>query len=295
MKTSKPYQTILNLIALSIIIFIVVDVFYTIVRGKIRPVNATKVMMPFLPEAKEYRKPPLNDYRGIIEENIFGTTVEKKEGGQEEVKEAVEVLEPTSLKVVLLGTGTVEGDPQSDVAVIRDPAKKSQNFYRVGDTVQGAVVKKILRGKVIVRIGDKDEILMMEEKDKKQTEKKSPASKRTSKRASKPTGEEATTLVNRSDLEGSLKNINKLLSQVRIRPHFKGGKADGLSVTRIKPGSIIDKLGLKNGDVIHGINGKAVKGPDGILELYKKLKSGSRVSLEISRKNKIKTINYSFH
>ena len=87
-----------------------------------------------MPEAKEYKKPPLNDYRVIIERNIFGTIEKKQEEvEQREVKEEIEALEPTSLKVVLLGTGTVEGDPQSDVAVIRDQAKRSQNFYRVGD------------------------------------------------------------------------------------------------------------------------------------------------------------------
>jgi len=198
----------------------------------------------------------------------------------------VEVLEPTSLKVDLLGT--VAGDSQSAVAVIKDAGKRKQHFYRVGDTVQDAVVKEIRRGQVIVRVGDKDEILRMKEKTGSKTAKKPKPVTRV------PKQKETSRKLDRADIRGSLKNINKLLSEVRIRPHFKGGKPDGLSLTRIKADSVFAKLGLKNGDVLQGVDGRSIKRPDDILSLYKKLKSGSRISLEITRKGKQKTVNYRF-
>ena len=277
----RPYHTLLNLLVLSIIIFIVVDVFYTIVRGKLRPVNTKKVLMPFLPEVKGHQRPPFDDYRLIMERNIFGFT--EKEAEQVE-EEEIEASEPTSLKVALLGTAV--GDLQSPVAVIMEPGKRIQNFYRVGDTIQDAVVKKIMRGKVIVRVRGKDEILIMEEGTRSKPEKKPPAPR--------PTRREATRTIRRSEMQGSLKNINKLLSQARIRPHFKGGKADGLSLTRVKADSIFAKMGLRDGDILQEINGRSIKRPDDIHALYKRLKSGTRLSLKITRKNQPKTINYRF-
>ncbi|MFH1480525.1 MAG: PDZ domain-containing protein, partial [Pseudomonadota bacterium] len=158
--------------------------------------------------------------------------------------------------------------------------------YSVGDTIQGAVIKKILRGKVIVRVGDRDEILLMEKDTTPKATKGSPVSKSSQ-------GENITT-VNRSELEGSLRNINSLLSQVRIRPYFKDGKPEGLSLTRITGGSLFDKLGLQDGDVIQGMDGRSIKGPDDILSLYKKLRSESRVSLDVMRKGVQRTLNLQF-
>ncbi len=284
---TRSFQTIFNLLALSIIIFGSVDVFYRIVRGKLTTVHKAKVIMPFLPEVKEHRRPLLDDFKEIIERDLFGTT-KKEEVKKEEEKpveeKVVEVLEPTSLKVDLLGT--VAGDSQSAVAVIKDAGKRKQHFYRVGDSVQDAIVKEIRRGRVIVRVGDKDEILRMEEKTGSKTKPK-PATR-------VPKQKETSRKLDRADIRGSLKNINKLLSEVRIRPHFKGGKPDGLSLTRIKADSVFVKLGLKNGDVLQGVDGRSIKRPDDILSLYKKLKSGSRISLEITRKGKQKTVNYRF-
>ncbi len=152
--------------------------------------------------------------------------------------------------------------------------------------MQNATVKKILREKVVLRVGTKDEILTMEE---------SAASRRDKgRRPSTSTERGSTITVNRKDIQSSLKDINKLMSQVRIRPHFKDGQSDGLSVSRIKGGSIFSKLGLRNGDIVQKINGEPINSPDEVLALYEKLKSGSRVSLEVTRKGEPKTMNYRF-
>jgi general secretion pathway protein C len=156
----------------------------------------------------------------------------------------------------------------------------------VGDSVKDATIRKILREKVVLRVGSKDEILTMEESAASRR-KASPAS-------SEPVSKGSTITVNRKDLERSLKDINKLLSEVRIRPHFKDGKSDGLSITRIKPGSVFTKLGLRNGDVVQKINDKEITSPDDVLALYDKLKSGSSVSVQIARRNRQRTLNYRF-
>jgi general secretion pathway protein C len=110
----------------------------------------------------------------------------------------------------------------------------------------------------------------------------------------KPKAGQSVITVDRSDVDESLTNINTLLSEVRIRPHFKGGKPDGLAVSRIKDGSLFSKLGLQEGDVVQAVNDNAIRSPDDVLALYKKLRAGSEVAIQINRNGQSQTINYNF-
>ncbi len=275
----KLYHTLFNLIALTVIIYAGVDIFYRVVRSQFRQMNTQKIYTQRAPEVKQKKNPPLRAYQVINSRNLFGS-VDKAVVTTK--PEAIETLEPTSLKIALLGT--VAGSEQNAVAVIEEKKLRKQGLYRVGDSVQGAMVKMILRGKVILRVGDKDEILTMDENDSSKSG--------NGKGRSGASGEQTTIRVRRADIERSMKNINTLLSQVRIRPHFKNGEADGLSISRIRPNSIFTKLGLRNGDVVQAIDETPIQSPDDILSLYEKIKSGSNISIQITRRGRQKTINY---
>jgi general secretion pathway protein C len=281
----KHYQILLNLLALAVIIFVGVDIFYRILGAQLRQVDSKKVVMERAPDLKRDQGLPSSDYQAIVGRNIFGSIErEAKELKTKEAEEIEAVLEPTSLKIALLGT--VVGDQQSTVAVIEDIGKKKQDLYREGDTVQEAVIKKILRGKVILRVGDKDEILTIEERATSKTEREYPKTRAIEK------GTAIT--VSRSNLQQSLENIHQLLSQARVRPHFRDGKTDGLAISNIKAGSLFAKLGLKNGDIVQGIDGRSIKSPDDVMEVYRRLRSGSEVALQISRRGEQKILNYKF-
>ncbi|TET92048.1 MAG: PDZ domain-containing protein [Desulfobacteraceae bacterium] len=278
---TKLFYTILNIVAVSLVVYIGVDTFYRVVSSELKGVNTKEIVMEQLPNAEESKRSPLSSFQVITERNLFGSLDKASEDVN---KEEIEDLELTSLKIALLGT--VTGSEQNAFAVIEETDKRKQGLYKIGDSVQNATVKKILREKVVLRVGTKDEILTMEE---------SAASRRDKgRRPSKSTERGTTITVSRKDIQSSLKDINKLMSQVRIRPHFKDGKSDGLSISRIKGGSIFSKLGLRNGDIVQKINGEPINSPDEVLVLYEKLKSGSRVSLEVTRKGEPKTMNYRF-
>ena len=278
---SRHYQIIFNLLALAVIVFLSVSLFYTVIRAKLRDVDTPRDVMHRLPDVRGYRKPPLDYYSAIIKGSIFFSG---EEAPSEIEGQRIEDLQPTSLKVALLGT--VVGDEQSAVAVIEDINKKMQGLYRVGDSIQSAVVRKILRGKVVLRVGDRDEVLTIEEAAASRAEKQQVESK--------PTGKSSTIVVGRSDLQESLNNLHELLSQARVRPHFKDGRAQGLAVSNIRPGSFFEKLGLRNGDIVQGIDGRNINSPDDVLEVYSKLRSGSHVALEITRNGVQRTIDYKF-
>jgi general secretion pathway protein C len=65
-----------------------------------------------------------------------------------------------------------------------------------------------------------------------------------------------------------------------------------LALSNIKGDSIFAKLGLRDGDVVRGVNDRPIRSPDDILSFYKNLRSESRMSLQINRRGQERTINY---
>ena len=281
------YHVIFNLFALSILIYIGVDIFYRTICFQLTELRSVEMAEVRTPNIVHYVPQPLNSFDVIVDRNIFGSSGEASSDVVKprdiEARE-IEALEPTSLKISLLGT--VTGSEENACAVIEETGRKTQGLYRVGDAVQNAVVKKILWGKVVLRVGDKDEILSME----------TPESVKGGRpdHSVKPVHSGDTVTVARSDIQNSLKNINKLLTQARIRPHLKDGKPDGFALSYIKANSFFTKLGLKRGDVVKSIDGKQINTPEDAFSFYQALESGAPLSMEISRGGKPKTINYRF-
>jgi general secretion pathway protein C len=283
----KLYSTLFNLVALFVTIYIGVDLFYRVMGAQLTYVDTHEIAIDRDTHEKDNRMPPLKDFRVVLDRNIFGSKDKAAEG----IKPTdIETLEPTSLQLALLGT--VAGTQQSAVAVIEEIDKRKQGLYRVGDSIQDAIVKMILRGKVVLRVGDKDEILTMEESSSKRASSKQEAASSRGRRPSITSRRGASITVRRSDVEDALRNINTLLSQVRIHPHFKDGKADGLALSNIKGDSIFAKLGLRDGDIVQGVNNRPIRSPDDIVSFYNKLTSASRMSLQINRRGQGRTINY---
>ena len=227
---STRLQTIVNLIAMAVISLLAVDLFYTIIGVQLGMRHTQNIVVPQLPAAKKQGRPSLDYFSVVVERNLFSSG---EEVTREIREEEIENLEPTSLKIALLGT--VVGSEQDDsLAIIEEKDKRKQDRYRVGDSIQSAVVKRILRGKVILSVQGRDKILTIEEEA---------ASRRKSEVARpEPIREGENITVKRSDVEKSLKNVHQLLSQARVRPHFSEGKPDGLAITHIKRRSIFEKL-----------------------------------------------------
>lgn len=286
----RRYHTIFNLLALSIIIYIGVDIFYTLVGASLRQRDTKTSVARHIPDEKGQPKLPFDHYQSIMGRNLFGST---DAIAQQDKEEDIEALEPTTLKLALLGT--VSGSSRNTYAVIEETNKRKQGLFKVGDSIQDAVIKSIQRGVVVLKVGDKVEKLTMDEAAARSTRpKKGRVSSRPRSPREEGPGRTITVRVSRSDVEASLKDINQLLTQARVRPHFKDGKPDGLAINRIKKGSFFSKLGLRDGDIVQAIDNTSIRSPDDILALYKKLKSGSGVGIQINRKGQQQTINYTF-
>lgn len=275
----KRYFTILNVLLITAAVFFMVKAFYKVAGAKIDPAPPPKDAARHVIPNETSTRHPLSDYRAVMDRNLFKT---KTGTGGRPQKLDIDSLTPTELKLKLLGT--VTGNEKEAYAVIEDTDVRRQNLYKVGDTIQNATLKMILREKVVLNVNGKDEILGIEKVREEGKTGRSPERKIAS------TSRNIT--IKRSQIDTALQDVNTLMKQVRIQPHFQNGKPDGLRLTGVRPNSIFYKMGLKSGDIIMGVDGKNIESVDDALKFYQSLQSASRVQLQLKRRGRPKTIEY---
>jgi len=216
----------------------------------------------------------------ILKRNLFGVMVdESEEIKKEDIINSLNNLTLTSLNLTLIGT--ITGEEGNAWAIIRDNQTNKQDRYTVGSTIGRAKVVMILRNKVVLNIDGRNELLVMGiEKIKAE----SPLS------GSQITRKQGSFIISKQFLTQSLSNISSLMSQVRIRPYIKNGKPEGFMIRKIKSGSIIEKMGFKDGDVIQSINGKKIVSAEDIIKLYSSMKNANVFSIGILRNNMPETL-----
>ncbi len=82
------------------------------------------------------------------------------------------------------------------------------------------------------------------------------------------------------------------LRLAQIQPRITNGKTDGFIIRRLKRASILNKLGLKRGDVILNINDITLDGPESGLQVFQQLREARQISLAVERKSKAMTFTY---
>lgn len=99
--------------------------------------------------------------------------------------------------------------------------------------------------------------------------------------------------IDKSLVEKALANPMALAKGARVVPAVKNGKPDGFKLYAIRPSSVYAKLGLTNGDTLQSINGFELTSADKALEVYTKLREATQLQVEITRRGKPMTLNYS--
>lgn len=102
------------------------------------------------------------DYKIILTRNLFGSS--EKESKEEKVVKFDDNLKATDLDIILMGT--IQGSKEAKRAIILDKKTHKQELYWVGDAIQGAQIKEIQRGKVILTFNGGYEVLDMSEASK---------------------------------------------------------------------------------------------------------------------------------
>lgn len=286
---------VIHLALLTIAIYLAVGFIYDVGMGALEdftPGTGSPGESSASPEAPE--KKPFKYYAAISQRNIFDAS---EATGQALVPDVdLDNLKKTKLALILLGTISGLGD--DSYAVIEDKTNRTQDLYKVGDSVSGATIKLILRKKVVLSINGQDEVLEMTDDGV------TPPGSRLSgppvsgrafggrERGDDPRDRMRDVMLKRRQVESAFNNVNDLMKDVRIRPHFSQGKPDGLMLSSVSPNSIFAEMGLKSNDVITGVNGKKIQTVDDCMDVYRQLKDAAEVSLEIKRGGQNEVIHY---
>ena len=288
--TAKKYFTIVNVLLITAGVYFGVNAFYTIGTAWLSPGEKPQAYSRKAALQQQDDQPPLSRYSAITKRNLFNTNPDIKAPAQ---ALNVDNLKKTDLNLKLWGT--VTGQDRKAYAVIEDTKTRKQQLYHLGDSIQDATVKLILRQKVVLSVGDRDEILGMEEIGAAKRGRESPrvARKAAASPPKMPVSSYPRQLTLKSDqIESALENLDQLMDQARIRPHIEEGRPAGISITGIKPNTIFRKMRLRNGDIITGVNGDPIETVDDAMKIFGDLTSTPEVQVEIKRRGRKRVLNY---
>jgi len=201
--------------------------------------------------------PTWNDRQVILTRNLFNASLLAPASAT-----AIEEdLEATKLPLTLLGTVSAL-EPENAWAAIEDRESKLTRTVRVNDTVRaGATVQRIERRRVVLIENGSPRELVLAEDGALQLAAVAPgrgAAPRPGRApgpiARQPAPPEAPPL--------DIRNPATLFSQARILPKYENGQMVGVQLNAIKPGSMFEQIGIKNGDVIKELNGIKIDSPE---------------------------------
>lgn len=241
----------------------------------------------------------------ILERNLFGSRVSgPPPPARERPEKDIDQLPESKLPLELLGT-VVQVKGKRSFAIILDRSTRQQQIYFVGDEVgeEGTTVDSVARNRVILLRDGREEILEKGEEEGPEPAgtRSRPRSERMQKPAATVRGDGSITVrkvgensfvMDRREVEGVLQDFNKLLTKVRVVPHFSEGKPDGFKVFNIRPGSFFAQLGMVNGDIIKRVNGLEISGPEQALQMFTQLRDESQVTVDLERFRKNLTLEY---
>jgi general secretion pathway protein C len=93
--------------------------------------------------------------------------------------------------------------------------------------------------------------------------------------------------IDRSAVQAIMERQAELLGRVRVLPERgEGGKVTGVKLGGVRQDSLLDAVGLANGDSLQKINGFDVGDPSAALEAYAKLQNADRLTLSLMRGGK---------
>jgi general secretion pathway protein C len=286
----RYYVVAANLLLLAAVAYLSSSIVGTALAAKLIPPPDVELKPPPPPIELEPGKPALF-YALISKRDIFNSAPPPA------APPPVEAPVATPLKLKLWGVA-VHNNARLSYSIIEDLGARKQGVYGINAPVPGgATVKSIEWDKVILNHNGKDEVLELANKSILTPPKPAPVpSPATAAAPSDGSGIQATGenqyLVPRSEVDGALENMSQLFTQIRAVPHFEGGQSIGFRLFAIRRGSLFDKIGLKNGDIITDINGTEMNDPSRAVSLLQELRDANDLSVKVIRNQQPTTLTY---
>jgi hypothetical protein len=98
--------------------------------------------------------------------------------------------------------------------------------------------------------------------------------------------------ISKKMLDEQLVDLTQLGREARVIPNYRGGRYEGFKLVGVKSGSLYRAIGIRSGDIIRAINGDPIDSPNKAMQLFNKLKTSPKVTLDIVRRRKNETFSY---
>ncbi|HSQ01388.1 MAG TPA: type II secretion system protein GspC [Candidatus Dormibacteraeota bacterium] len=290
MSFSPRYLVVVNLLLLALAAYSASSIVGTALAARLIPPPEVEISPPPAPLEIEPAK-PATYYAVIPKRDIFNSV---KPTPATAVVETVAA--PTQLKLKLWGTAVF--DKGNSFSIIEDLGARKQGVYGIDETVPGnATVKAIEWNRVILSHNGKDEILELEEPKTVGGVAKAVAQAPAAPAGANGSGIQQTAenefTVPKSEVDSALENMSQLFTQIRAVPHFEGGQSIGFRLFAIRRGSLFDRIGLKNGDIIRSINGNEMTDPSKAMALLQELRDATNLDVEVTRNQQPQKLTYS--
>lgn len=237
--------------------------------------------IPNIPQEEEQntKGKSFDAYAVIMSRNIFGFTEAPTE------EKPTTQVKKSDLNLRLVGTNLTKG--QSPFAIIENKSKSEQDVFGNDEMVFGsAKLLEIQQEFVKIEVDGEIQKLEIEEGNS------SPSLSNDS--GVETLNEEGTKfVVSETELNKQLENLPKLLSQARAVPYFRNGKSIGMRLFALQRDSMYAKLGLKNGDILTGINDHSLDNPADALKLFEQLRNERSIQVAVERAGTDLTLDYS--
>ncbi|MFN2376042.1 MAG: type II secretion system protein GspC [Candidatus Binatia bacterium] len=231
----------------------------------------------------------------ILKRNLFGAT--DLEAAGEEAPAA------GSADLRLRGIASSDG---ASFAVFENTASGEQNVFAVGD--------KVFDGPRLVSVDAAGaDVVLRGKKRRYEIEEDSPGESAAEARGKggrgkgdkgkdggkgkdaasgvKKTGESAY-LVDRREIEHVVANLNQVITQARAVPVLNDGKSAGFKLINIRKGSIFEKVGLEDGDIVQRVNDTELTDPSRAVGLLEEIQSMGQIRVNFVRSGKLRTYTY---
>lgn len=241
--------------------------------------------------------------KGVVGRNLFNSAGELPDESITEQEEKPQNTEfdlsgpcsETSLPLKL--TGTIYMGEEDSLASVKDTSVDESDTYRVGDQIidhSQAKIVKIERKRIIINNGGVKECLEVDYNPAESTQSSSPEPARQEEvrpsdrppPPSQPKGQPGGSVsLTGTYVEEQLgEGFATVIQSARLVPKAgEGGNTEGFKAFAIKPGTLLHRVGIKNGDIITKVGDTSLKNPDQGFALYSAFQNENEFVIEIER------------
>ncbi len=271
-----------HLALITVAAFLIADITTLLIDTKMEaPLLMTAAALPQLENLELSPTPPVV-LSSVVQSGVFG----RHDPGLPLAGGFGEPLGAPTQPVNMRLIGTVVATDGNSFAILEDLVTKEQELYRLNDHIREAGrIVQIERNRIGVSRGGSLERLELTLEE--------PASLKPAEQvAAIDPGDPRGLILDRREMRAGYDNLASLMTKARVSPHLTKGKPDGFLIQDIVPGSLFERIGLRNHDILRRINGVEVQEPETLFKMLFSLKDETSIALDLVRGGRLETYAY---